>query len=190
MTQKSPQFDVDKARSMMTAEDLAGFDHLCRFNPTYGDIQGRLKELGHIVSHSAVQAWYTASYPVGDEAKVINGLTIAYTGVEPYQALQMSMSIAVKLTSALMDHCTDARLASASAGDLMMTVGNLLKEMRTCAKSLQDFKVTRDRKALELAGGYRLVEILRHLTEDTPQAHGIAEFCDAAIAQLEQEVNG
>lgn len=190
MPQKSPQFDVDKARSQMSAEDLAGFDHLCRFNPTYGDIQGRLKELGFTVSHSAVQAWYTASYPVGAEAKIINGLTLAYTGVEPYQALQMSMSIAVKLTDSLMSHCTESRLASATAGDLMMTVGNLLKEMRTCARVLQDFKVTRDRKALELAGGYRLAEILRHLAEDSPHANNISDFCDAAITQLEQEVNG
>lgn len=190
MPQKSPQFDVDKARSYMNAEDLAGFDHLCRFNPTYGDIQGRLKELGHIVSHSAVQAWYTSSYPVGEEAKVINALTLAYTGVEPYQALQMSMSICVSLTDSLMQHVDDSRLASASAGDLMMTIANLLKEMRTCARVLQDFKVIRDRKALELAGGYRLAEILRHLAEDSPQANNIGDFCDAAIGQLEQEVNG
>jgi hypothetical protein len=190
MPQKSPQFDVDKARSQMTAEDLQGFDHLCRFNPTYGDIQGRLRELGHIVSHSAVQSWFTATYPVGDEAKVINALTMTYAGVEPYQALQMSMSIAVSLTDTLMKHCDESRLASASAGDLMMTVGNLLKEMRTCARVLQDFKVTRDRKALELAGGYRVIEILRHLAEDSPMANNIADFCDAAIGQLEQEVNG
>ena len=190
MPQKSPQFDIDKARSQMTAEDLADFDHLCRFNPTYSDIQGRLKELGYTVSHSAVQSWFTANYPVGEEAKVINALTLSYTGVEPFQALQMSMSIAVSLTDSLMKHCDESRLASASAGDLMMTVGGLLKEMRTCAKTLQDWKVTRDRKGLELAGGYRLVEILRNLSEDSPQATHLRDFCDAAIAQLEQEVNG
>ncbi|PSB29905.1 hypothetical protein [Stenomitos frigidus] len=190
MAQKSPQFDVDKARSQMRAEDLAGFDHFCRFSPTYGDIQRRLQELGFQVSGSAVQAWFTATHPVGHEAKVINALTLNYAGVEPFTALQMSMAIAVNLTDALMKHCTPERLASASAGDLMMTIGNLLKEMRTCARVLQDVKVTRDRKALELSGGYRVVEILRHLSEDSSQAESITDFCDAALLQLEQEVNG
>jgi hypothetical protein len=117
-------------------------------------------------------------------------LTLAYTGVEPHSALQMSLSMCVKLTDALMTHCTESRLASASAADLLMTVANLLKEMRSCARVLQDFKVTRDRKALELAGGYRVVEILRHLADDTAHASMMIEFCDAAITQLEQEVNG
>jgi hypothetical protein len=185
---KSPQFDVDRARSQMSPEDLQQFDHFCRFNPSYRDIQRQLQELGYQVSMSAIQAWYTTNYPVGEEAKAINALAAAYVGADPLNCLQMSVAATVTLTDRLLSQVSERLFVEASPENILHTLASSLKEQRTAAIALHNLTTIRDKKALELAGGYRLAEILQRLADDTPSATMMQEFCEAALSQLEQEV--
>jgi hypothetical protein len=187
---KSPQFDVDRARSEMSAEDLQQFDHFCRFNPGYRDIQQHLQELGFQVSMSAVQAWFTANYPVGPEAKAINALAMTYQGADPLNCLQMSVAATASLTDKLLSQVNERLWIEASPENILHTLASTLKEQRTAAIALHNITTIRDKRALELAGGYRLAEILTRLADDTPNATMMQEFCDAALLQLEHEVKG
>jgi hypothetical protein len=189
MARKRPQHDVDRIRAALSEDDRAEFDKFCTFNPTYSDIQRRLSELGYPVSMSAIQAWYSVNYPRGEEAVVLNDLAAKYRGADPYAVLQMSMTIAAKLADTLLEKVNE-KLDQASPENVLHTLSNLLREQRTCATVLHELQTTRDRKALELAGGYRVAEILRTNARNTAQAAIIDELIDAAIAQLEQEVNG
>lgn len=189
MPRKTPQHDVDRVRARLSEDDRAEFDRFCSFNPSYSDIQRRLSELGHQVSMSAVQTWYAAHYPRGSEAIAINAMAQQYAGADPYAVLQMSMAVAAKLADTLLGRA-DEVVNTASPENVLHTLSTLLKEQRTCATTLHELKTIRDRRALELAGGYRVIEILRNHARDTAHEAIIQEFCDGAIAQLEQEVNG
>ncbi|MCL6512375.1 MAG: hypothetical protein K6U78_17010, partial [Anaerolineae bacterium] len=71
---------------------------------------------------------------------------------------------------------------------LLNSLVDLLREQRQSAQALSNSKRLADTKALELAGGYRLVEIATRLAEGSQHAGAISEILKGAIAQLEQEV--
>lgn len=188
---KSPQGAIDRILSELNEDDRAEFLNNCRFNPTYSDLQSRLRDLGHQVSISAIQRWYLRSFPVGDEARMVNGIMTQYQGVDNVSALSMSLAVTTKLVDSLLQllGADELETLRQKPQSIAYQLGILLKEMRVTAQTMQQMTTIRDRKSLELAGGYRLAELIKSSMESDPNYALIEAAVHAAILQLEDEVN-
>jgi hypothetical protein len=188
---KAPQSSIDKILSELSEDDRAEFLEFCRFNPTYSDIKARLKELGHDASVSSIQRWYLRSFPVGDEAKKLNALMTPYAGADSLGALQMSLGVSTQLIDSFMQLLGQDELEKLKdrPATIAYQLSILLKEMRVTAAAINQQQVIRDRKSLELAGGYRLAELIKSFSESDPNFAVIEALINAALSQLEDEIN-
>lgn len=190
-SRKHPQSSIDVALSSIEEGDAHEFLEWCRFKPSYVDMQKRLQELGHQVSVSSLQRWYSNTFPKGDQAIALNALMSPYAGIDPQDALSMSLGVSTNLLCDLLRSVDASFVQSLSVSkpeSLLHALSVLVKEQRVASGKLHELKQIRDRTQLELAGGYRLLEIVRNLAKDTPHESVILEFLDGGILQLESEI--
>jgi hypothetical protein len=179
---------VDEVRSKLSAERLREFDEFCKHNRNTTAIRQLLEEWGYKVSQSAVQNWYRAFFPVGDEARKFNALAIAFSGVEVEDALQKLLIINANLIDDLMKALDDrGGMGEMRLEQLLVAVPQLSREVRACAEAVNSFKYVRDRKALETAGAYRAIQELRLIFTDTPFETSLAEAATGVLTRLEEE---
>jgi hypothetical protein len=188
VTRNTPQHKVDEVRSKLSAERLREFDEFCKHNRNTTAIRQLLEEWGYKVSQSAVQNWYRAFFPVGDEARKFNALAIAFSGVEVEDALQKLLIINANLIDDLMKALDDrGGMGEMRLEQLLVAVPQLSREVRACAEAVNSFKYVRDRKALETAGAYRAIQELRLIFTDTPFETSLAEAATGVLTRLEEE---
>jgi hypothetical protein len=188
MPRKHPPSTVDAALSKLQEADRSEFLEFCRFKPSYFDMQKRLQELGHQVSASAIARWYSATFPKGDQAIALNTLMSSFVGIDSKDAISMSLGVSTHLVDRLSNLIESADLTALEGSTLLHTIGILIKEQRVAAEKLSSLTTIRSSQALELAGGYRLAEIVRNIAKDTPHENLIADCLEGAILQLEEEV--
>lgn len=185
-TRKHPQNAVDRLLLQLSADVGTEFQRVARHNTNAADMQRWLNEqaveanLSDRVSVSSCQNWREANFPPAAQAQIINALAGTYAGTDPAAALELALGVASGLVDLLVNQLTPERLEGASASSLLYQTSLLLKEIRASAGALQSLQYIRDRRALELAGAYRMVELLAEAGAD--------EHIRAAIAQVESEV--
>lgn len=185
---KAPQHKVDQIRSVMSAERLREFDEFCKYNRNTTAIRLLLEEWGYKVSQSAVQNWYGAFFPVGEEAKKFNAIASAFAGVEISDALQKLLII----NANLIDELTNALSIREGVSEmrieqLVVAIPQLSREVRACAEAVNGLKYIRDRRALEIAGAYRAIQELKLIFTDTPFENALNEAANAVLIRLEEE---
>lgn len=164
-----------------------------------------------VCSYESCMNWYKQTFPAGDRAIEILGIVREYHGLRRDALTYAEMAIAC--TAANLDRVQKmlTQLDEAEAGlervdpevqartmadmvksraALLYSAHNLAKELRTGAISLHEAQLQKETRELELAGGYRVLEIARTVAASTGYTAIIEEVLNAAIAQLEQEVNG
>lgn len=189
-SRKPPQNAIDRALDALDADSAADFRALAATRAAYSDLQQFLRERGQDVSLSSCQTWFLANFPVGEEARLINELATNYAGVEPSAVMGIAIGAAVRLVNALTHELTPDRVRNASTESLLHQLGVYIKEARVAAVAAQEWQTLKDRKALELAGGYRVAELARAAARDLPQGQVLEELLAAALTQLEREVGG
>ncbi|ABA24681.1 hypothetical protein Ava_D0016 [Trichormus variabilis ATCC 29413] len=188
MTRKAPQHRVDQIRSLMSAERLQEFDEFCKHNRNTTAIRQLLEDWGYKVSQTAVQNWYRAFFPVGEEAKRFNILTSAFSGVDTGDALQKVLVLNADLIDSVMEVLKlKGGVGAIDPEKLLPVVSHLSREVRACAEAVNGQKYIRDRKALEMAGAYRAIQELRLIFADTPFESALVEATKGVLSRLEEE---
>jgi hypothetical protein len=184
--QKHPQNAVDRLLLKLSSDVGNDFLRLARHNSNAADMQRWLNEqaleagLSDRVSVSSCQNWREANFPPAAQAQLVNALASSYAGTDASAALELALGIAAELLDKLFQQITPEKLEEASVSSLLYQSTLLLKEVRASAGALHLLETIRDRRALELAGAYRMAELL--------QDSGMADAVAAAIAQVESEV--
>lgn len=184
---KHPQNRVDAALIALSPEIGDEFQRLARHNANASELQRWLNEklaeagISDRVSASSAQAWREANFPPAAQAAIVNALAGTYAGTDPAAALELALGVAAELLDRLFREASPEKLAEADISTVLYQSTLLLKEVRASAGALHALKHIRDRRSLELAGAYRLAELL---LGDALTDAAIA----AAIAQVEAEV--
>lgn len=205
MARKKLQSTIDVLLSKLPPDVVTEFLAWAKYGPSYVDIQARLNEYGHTydaldrngegvaleISHSATSRWYLTRFAVGEDAQLLNQISVAFAGLDTRSAMQMALGSAVKLlqlTLPLLNEELLAKLAIESPESLLHNTMVLLKEVRTAAEMMNKIEVIKERSELELAGGYRVVAIALNMAKDKPQETILQEYLEGAVRQLETEV--
>lgn len=185
---KTPQTKADPAIASLSAEDRAELARMCASHANVTDIHRWLSDRVPGIPYRSVLTWYNREYPSGENARFINDQILAgHRGINPFDAHAASLGAVVRLTHLIMAQVDEAGIDGINAS-LLHNLVELLREQRQSAQAFVKTQRIKDTKALELAGGYRVVEIANRLAENTPYAGAIHEALKGAIAQLEQEV--
>ena len=201
--QKNPQSKVDAICAGWDNEQQQEFNDFCRHNRNNTDIHRYLVDMGHDVSVSAVHRWRHANFPIGEKAKALNALAINYRGIDVYDSLEFALGIAFEQLNRMQELLNQfaeikARfdkheavsdeelqlLKSGQSGFLMM-VPTLLRELRSIAANINDYKFIRDKRELEMAGAEAVVQELLIVFKDMPVENAVEAACRGAIAKLE-----
>ncbi len=177
-------FLVDDIRAQLSAEDCAEFDRLASFRPGLLDLQRYLGERGHYVSVTSLSAWFDATYGTGAEAKRINLLAATYRGLDAHQALEMASGLALTAAAKMVERL-DAR--AWQVDDPAQSLQALLREARAAAAAAATMRTLEDRRELELAGAYRLAELLRVILAEAPWQDALGNALEAALRQIDSE---
>jgi hypothetical protein len=169
----------------MDADRLQEFDEFCRYNRNTTAIRQLLEDWGYQVSQTAVQNWYRRNFPVGAEAKRFNMLTSAFTGVEIQDALEKLLVVNANLIDNLLVAIEAKDLEEVQFSHLLSSVPQLSREIRACASEVNGLKYLRDRRELEIAGAYRVLQELQLIFKDTPFEAPLKEASRSAIAKIE-----
>ncbi|MUL39436.1 hypothetical protein [Gloeocapsopsis dulcis] len=172
----------------MSSEKRAEFDEFCRFGRNCTDIWRMLVNEGHTISVAAVAAWRRATYPTGEQAKILNGLAQVYDGLEGDRSLQTVEGIAITLIRQI----TQIYLQAPNKLDpailkLFVLLPSLMRECRSSAAQREQLRFITDRAALEIAGGQRVCDILVQTFEGTSFEDALREAIRGAMLQIEQE---
>lgn len=171
----------------MSAERLREFDEFCKHNRNTTAIRQLLEEWDYKVSQSAVQNWYCAFFPVGNEAKKFNAIATAFSGVEVEDALQKLLILNANLIDRLLETFGKEGAIAVDIEKQLAVIPHLSREVRACAEAVGNLKYHRDRKALETAGAYRAIQELRLIFADTPFESALAEAAKGVLTRLEEE---
>jgi|GEM_PF-2481571 len=201
--QKNPQSKIDAIRADWDDERQQEFNDFCRHNRNNTDIHRYLVDLGCDVSISAVHRWRHANFPIGEKAKALNALAINYRGIDVYDSLEFALGIAFEQLNRLQDllnqfavikvrvenqeDVSEAELQLLKSGQsgFLMMVPTLLRELRSIAGNINEYKFIRDKRELEMAGAEAVVQELLIVFKDLPIENAIQEACRGAIAKLE-----
>lgn len=201
--QKNPQSKIDAIRADWDDEQRQEFNDFCRHNRNNTDIHRYLVDLGYDVSVSAVHRWRHANFPIGDKAKALNEIAINYRGIDVQDSLEFALGIAfeqlnrmqgllnqfaeIKVKVENEEEVSEAELQLLKSGQsgFLMMVPTLLRELRSIAANINDYKFIRDKRELEMSGAEAVVQELLIVFKDMPIENAVQEACRGAIAKLE-----
>lgn len=201
--QKNPQSKIDAICADWDNDRQQEFNDFCRHNRNNTDIHRYLVDLGYDVHISSVHRWRHANFPIGDKAKALNALAINYRGIDVYDSLEFALGIAFEQLNRMQgqlelfaavksrfengEDVSDAELQLLKSGQsgFLMMVPTLLRELRSIATNINDYKFIRDKRELEMAGAEAVVQEILIVFKDLPIENAIQEACRGAIAKLE-----
>ncbi len=164
------------------------FDEFCRFGRNCTDIWRLLVNEGHNISVAAVAAWRRATYPTGEQAKMLNGLAQVYDGLDGDRSLATIEGIALSLIRQLTQTYQQApNKLDPQLLKLFALLPGFMREARSSAASREEMRHIKDKAALEIAGGQRMCDILVQTFEGTSFEDALREAIQGAMLQIEQE---
>jgi len=187
MAKRGKQTKADIAIARLTPEEQDYLAQLCREHANATDIFHWLKDIQPGVSYGSLLTWYNREFPAGERARSTNLLVAECRGLNPVDIHAASLAAVVQLTDQLMGIVVEEGVGELPPS-LLGNLVELLREQRQSAQALGAQQRSQDRKALELAGGYRVAEIATTLARDTPNAEAVKTCIEGAISKLEEEV--
>jgi hypothetical protein len=187
--QRPKQTNADRAIATLTDDERDELTALCLAHANATEIHRWLGDRVEGVSYSSVLTWLNREFPPGATAISLNRKLQEYRGFNPVDAHVASLCEVSRLLDLLLARISNSADLQALTPTVFSNLTDLLKEQRQSAQALANYKQMSDRKALELAGGYRLLEIASRHAEGSPHAAVLVETLKGAIAQLEDEIN-
>lgn len=185
---RSLQTKADAAIATLAADDQDFLECLIDQHTNASDIHRWLAEkTSPPPSYGSVLAYLHRCRREGESARLVNELLGDYQGINPTQAHAAALCHVVYLTHEVMQEIREKGVREIGT-EKLDKITALLREQRQSAQAFHQQQRLQDRKELELAGGYRVVEIATGIAEGTPHAGAIADTLKGSIAQLEQEV--
>jgi hypothetical protein len=186
--ERRTSFKVDKFRESMDAEALEEFDNwVGKFRPSNTDIWNRLREQGYTGTLGSVQNWYCKTFPIGEQARELNALAAEAKGIDTFSSMELSMARLLNVFKQIQQRIEqNPELAGVSMLDVLRMLPVYSREVRAHASDIQNFTVLTERRELEMAGAYAVVEELLLIFENDPAYEAISTACKAAISKLEE----
>lgn len=187
---RHPQTNAERVIATLDPDDLQQLRDACDRGDSAAAIHRWLRDRDPSISYSSVLNWLNREYPQGQTSSSINQKLKVYRGINPHLAHASSLAAVIELTDALLALIRSP--SGLSVADLnpsqLSNLSDLLREQRQSAIALAAQQAQGDRRELELAGAYRIAEIINRLAEGDPHAAAISGYVRAAIAQLEHEI--
>lgn len=161
------------------------------------------------VSLNSCYNWHAQQYPRGDRAAAVMDLASNYYGVrsDVMTCVEMSIACTALNLSRVQQLLADLDAAESefseslspdqkleffmkslpARSNLLYNAHNLAKELGTRAIALHEARTLERQRELELAGGYRLAEILTAQATTIGNEKVIKELLRASLEQLERE---
>jgi hypothetical protein len=187
--QRPKQTNADRAIATLTDDERDELTSLCLAHANATEVHRWLGDRVEGVSYSSVLTWLNREFPPGATAISLNRKLQQYRGFNPVDAHLASLCEVSRLLDLLLARIANGSDLQALTPTVFSNLTDLLKEQRQSAQALVNYRQMSDRKNLELAGGYRLLEIASRHAEGSPHAAVLVEMLKGAIAQLEDEVN-
>jgi hypothetical protein len=171
VTQPEDQSRVAEICRQMDRDKLSEFNEFIKDNPSYNDIrQWLIDHTGEDVAIAHIAGWYKATFPEGEEAKVINSLLGAYHGLEVHRVAHMALGVSIKFLIKIQEHFIDNEVAFAklSVVQAVNMVPGLLREIRSLVQQIEQQGMAYDAMQQELGGAAFAVQELLIVHKDTP----------------------
>jgi hypothetical protein len=162
MPRKTKQLKVDPVIAKMNAEDRAELDRMCREHANVTAIHRWLEGFA-AVSYRSVLAWYQREWGESEQASALRRLIPDYRGIDPLHLHAAALAYCSELSEGLIQQFRqELQQEGSDLTGISEQLIKALREQRQSALALLNAKRLQDTKALELAGGYRVVEIVEH----------------------------
>lgn len=155
----------------MDPDKLAEFNQFLRYNPSYNDVrQWLIDHMGEDVAIAHIANWYKATFPEGEEAKLINALLGAYHGLEIHRVAHMALGVSIKFLVKIQQHFIDneVEFAKLSVVQAVNMVPGLLREIRSLVQQIEQQGMAYDAMQQELGGAAFAIQELLITHKDTP----------------------
>jgi hypothetical protein len=185
---KGRQFRVDEIRHQMSKdcpEKLQEFERLCKFRASITTLHQYLKDQGYELHYSSVWQWWYATYPVGDEAKKVNALALAYDGIDTDSLLRMALAQSIFTLDEVRQKITEKTLEELKPQVLLGALPPLLREIRALTEQINNRQYIQDQQELERSGAYTVLAELELTFKDTAFEQPLRDAKRGALAKLE-----
>jgi hypothetical protein len=181
---RTPPTKCDRLIGRLTQEQRSTLEQLIAEHAPATELHRYLSAIGP-VTYDSVLTWYNREYPPGEKALSANRLVGQCRGLSHADAHAAALAAVVTVSARLIESFEALNIESAwrSAGTLV----DVLREQRQCAQALAQAQRLGDRRALELAGGYRVAELALTIARDTVQDSAVQEVIQGALARFEEE---
>jgi hypothetical protein len=140
--------------------------------------------LGYSGSLRSVYTYAEQQRKIGAEAAKVNKLLADYDGLASEALLQkMAAIFTQQLDSAIIQLSTSDQ--PVEAADWLKIIPHLGREARSCVTAINQLQTVRDRRALELAGAFRMAQELRLIFTDSPFESALDEAIKSAFHRIQ-----
>jgi hypothetical protein len=185
---KAKQYRVDEIRLEMSKsapEQLAEFERLCKYKASIRTLWSYLNEHGYNVHQSSVWQWWHATFPIGEQAKQINALTLEFGGLDTDSLLQATLAQAVLTFNQIRDRLKEVGVSEVRPTALLGTLPAMMREIRSLTEQINNREYVTDARELELAGAYTVLAELELTFKDTAFEGPLKDAKRGALAKLE-----
>lgn len=176
---------VEEFSKSLTVEDNDELKRMIeRPSANLSEVYRWLVDLGYKGSLRSVYVYADQKRKVGAEAAKMNLLLADYDGLASEAILhRMATIFSQQLDIAI----TDISLSDqpVEKADLLKVIPHFGREARSCVTAANQLKDIRDRKALEMAGAFRMAQELRLIFTDSPFESALDEGIKSAFQRIE-----
>lgn len=150
------------------------------------DFHKWLIEIGFKGSLRCVYTWHEAHRKVGAAAQKFNKLLEDYEGASGEKALQKLLVVFTEQLDVALTNLGTVE-EPISGADYLKALPHLGREIRSCVTAMNTLSSIRDRKALEVAGAWRMAAELRLIFEESAFLDALEEAIKSAMLKIEDE---
>lgn len=176
---------VEDFCKLISAEDNEELSRMLeRPSANLSDVYRWLSELGYKGSLRSIYTYASQQRKIGAEAAKVNKLLSDYDGLASEALLQkMAAIFTQQLDTAIVQLATSEQ--PVEAADWLKIIPHLGREARSCVTAINQIQTVRDRKALEMAGAFRMAQELRLIFTDSPFESALDEGIKSAFQRIE-----
>lgn len=155
-------------------------------NISVPEIHKWLLEQGFVGSLRCIYTWHEQHRKVGAAAQKFNKLLEDYQGASSEKALQKLLVVFTEQLDVALTNIGSAE-EPISGADYLKALPHLGREIRSCVTAMNSLTTIRDRKALEVAGAFRMAAELRLIFEESAFLDALEEAIKSAMLKIEDE---
>ena len=184
---------MDLICSRMSADIRDEFNVFLRYNPGLTDINQWVREhTGEDVAIAHIGNWYQATFPTGEQAKILNGLLGAYQGLEIHRVAHMALGVSLQSLIRIQEHFVNNEEAfrELTTVQAVNMIPGLLREVRSLVQQIEQQGMAYDAMQQELGGAALAIQELLIIHRDTPMEEPIKASATEIFNKIRQKYVG